>query len=1251
MSASRFPPAASDPRFARDRSPPKGPEKRPQSSYNEGSLASRVGEPAFRSNEPHNTRREPPRGPKALVDGPRGGYGPRLRGGYLSRGEGRGRGDIRDRDFRDGRDDPPFPRRGRGQDWPSRERFDERPRRTSPPGRERSRSPFSRELRESRDGLVLAGSSVSDFPLRGRGGHRARGRGNYDFSERGRSNVPDEPEIYKARSRSRERDWERPVRDDREFDAHRRDELSRKEREDKEDRSRREQPPYRPDSRNSGGGPRTPLTSRSTSTTSVQLANHERLTQGHRDLRENVPEYDRRVSGQENHLTGYNPYKDLEQTNAPFRRTESDRLESRNSSPPPQAPPVPAFGSIPPRAIPPSQGAPARNSLSKDENPAIHPSRLSLLDPAREAPSAPRAHILSNAPTAPKGRQSLDRDSSEALRTQNTVSDRSKRLDGSHEPDGFYTQPYPPLSDITNSRSESTQPSVRKAVEEQGRNGNVPSSVSSRASTGDATSLISSSRIPTGPRADRTGQTSRPPTQPSIRGPVNRGPPINPRGGGRQPNTLTWTNPNLNRAAPRGPSIMNTVPTKKDYVGEEKYRRSVGSLDSAESHVDPRISPQQRSFASSGIHRRDPPTVSNQQEPQATSLGDAAKVDNEGREGVTGIAGAGSAEEETDEDALEDADMDFDERDFQEAEKKFEREMQSLEARRPPTPRSHPVILSLLEELDALASALEEKIKDGSADETIKVESAALGLPSPKAEDDGEEKDRDAEGSSLLSLRQHPPTPPIENLPFLASGPLTPTSFMGGLEEDAGEYEKIKELLEERLAAQESDLDIEYNEMREQFKSLYKAWRLRVEDLEDAKRAQRVIETSPPPEAGPLTVQSTPAAAGRRGRAHATELDMQKILKESEESAARDEQRRREREDRVYEPPETFNDQREAVVPDMLNHYDVESSIFPNNNNFIPPDQALTAFAFLPKPDDFTKEEHEAFVMEYVQNPKRFGTIARSEKLAARNYQDCVQHYYSTKLHCSYKTLEANFWKSARGKKVARRRGAANALGFGNDGQVDEGQVLPLTDAGRPRRAAAPNFGATEATDTEQPTAATTPARRGQAGIMNAEKTSAKRPKATGQKPGRKPKAQLLAPQPGPSPAPSPQKNDAPAFRIEPQIMPPEPFKRVDPDLEGAQALAGLNAQPFPAASIRGAETWAQPVMPSVVPARATPEIFHQEPMDSTLGHPGAEQSVPINSYWNVAETQDLKNYLAYYGQDWQAIAVNIPAKTHTMVS
>ena len=73
--------------------------------------------------------------------------------------------------------------------------------------------------------------------------------------------------------------------------------------------------------------------------------------------------------------------------------------------------------------------------------------------------------------------------------------------------------------------------------------------------------------------------------------------------------------------------------------------------------------------------------------------------------------------DESDEAVAEDAEMDLDEQDFAQAEKKFDHEIQALEAKRPPTPRSNPVILELLEELDALAYALEEKVKEGPIDE------------------------------------------------------------------------------------------------------------------------------------------------------------------------------------------------------------------------------------------------------------------------------------------------------------------------------------------------------------------------------------------------------------------------------------------------------------------------------------------------------------------------------------------------------
>ncbi|KAM0564514.1 hypothetical protein ACHAPJ_000728 [Fusarium lateritium] len=194
-------------------------------------------------------RREPPRGPKALIDapsGPRGGgFGGEFRGG---RGRGRGRGwssrdDSRDRgrdrdiDFRDRFHDDRSRERDRDRDRDWREPRDFRSRR-SPIGRARSPTrdfrdrdrdgplgvDADRSRRGSRDGgPPSAGSSSSDpqfgmapYP-RGGGFHRGRGRGRGDWSsDRGRGRGPymdDRGDRY-PRSRSQEGRWGRD-RDDR----------------------------------------------------------------------------------------------------------------------------------------------------------------------------------------------------------------------------------------------------------------------------------------------------------------------------------------------------------------------------------------------------------------------------------------------------------------------------------------------------------------------------------------------------------------------------------------------------------------------------------------------------------------------------------------------------------------------------------------------------------------------------------------------------------------------------------------------------------------------------------------------------------------------------------------------------------------------------------------------------------------------------------------------------------------------------
>lgn len=203
---------------------------------------------AFQSNrEPFGDqlRRDPPRGPKALLDppaGPRGGGFPgdfrggvgrgrgRGRGGWNTRDESRDRGRDRDIDFRDRfRDDRSREHdreRDRDRDWHNSRDFRSRRspigRPRSPPreyrDRERDGPPgidADRSRRGSRDGgPPSVGSTSSDAfpmaPFRG-GGYRGRGRGRGEWSDRGRGRMPfmDDRNDRYPRSRSQEGRWGR----------------------------------------------------------------------------------------------------------------------------------------------------------------------------------------------------------------------------------------------------------------------------------------------------------------------------------------------------------------------------------------------------------------------------------------------------------------------------------------------------------------------------------------------------------------------------------------------------------------------------------------------------------------------------------------------------------------------------------------------------------------------------------------------------------------------------------------------------------------------------------------------------------------------------------------------------------------------------------------------------------------------------------------------------------------------------------
>ena len=1074
---------------------------------------------------------------------------------------------------------------------------------------------------------------------------------------------------------------------ERDFEPNRREDEGRREREERErdDRFRREQP-FRPDSRNSTGGQQTPITSRSTSVTSVPVVNFDRFTQNSRESRDGQSDQRSRPAGHNVDARRASMDMEIDRVDLHLRRPDSDRYEQRTASPPPQAPPVPAFGSIPHRAPVYNQEPQPKQESPKERSPLIHPSRLGLLETSKEPPSAPKAQVPSNAPSAPKAQQLQERWASNEAHEPNrrppgsdgrnfgtqrptlpaSTNTMMKDFDEALNISKRYSeispirQPFPTAP----SALDPTQPSVRKAVEEQGRNGNVEASAAGpvthlKPPASGPSNQSSPIKIPTGPRAERP--SIRQPAPPSIRAAPNRPPPMMPRPGGRG-SAWSWVNPNppVPKNTPRGPSIMNTVPTKRDYVADEKGRAGLPTNDSAESATDK----WRRDVISAGANKArsaseksqdiDPRSISGAQRKELVSGAIKVEEPDHGEMKPRIMAPEEDKEDESDEAAAEDGEMDLDEQDLAKAEKKFDHEIQALEAKRPPTPRSHPVILELLEELDALAIALEEKIQTGSLDEEPCAKSGPLGLPSPKMED-VEEMDYKREMESpppFLKYRQQ--TPPVASLPFLCSGPPTPFSDIEDLQDDSQREQAIEFLVVEELKRHRADQRAIEEDEKQEFISIYKRWRMDIERYEEHKRAEDPLTISPVPDCMPLSAPTLPVV-GRRGKI-ISELDMEEVLKASQETAAKEERARREREAPAYVPAETFNPDREAVVPNMLSKFEVKLSRFNDSNNLVDRDKTLDALNFLPRKDDFSPAEHETFLYNYLLYPKRFGTIA--EALEGRDYQDCVHHYYLTKLTVKYKDKETAFMRTKKGKKAASARGqqirprAAGLIPSVDGGMDYETQNIPLNEKGRPKRAAAPTFG--DNADPDPATPAPTPVRRGAAatkdanGNLSSEKPTAKRTRTAPakEKVGRKGKAPLLAAAPGPSP----QKNLPEVMRGVSKEPAMDSEQRVE-EIEGAQLLAGLTSgQPYTAPVGQQTSTEGWPVDQSVPmnvdqPPKQVQPVFAEPP-------PPVQQkpSGTTSSYWSVPEQTDFVNLIRYYGTNWQDIAQIMTSKSAVMV-
>ena len=1301
--SSRLPPTSSDSRYPpRDHThtPPGFGEKRIVAPYS-GPLSSRSSETIYRGNTGHvyhgpgrDVPREAPRGPKAGFDNNRG-------GGYAPRGRGfAGRGDNRDL---------PFQRRDVERDWSRRESFDNRDRRPSPTGLTRSRTPPARDFREpreldlnrvrrsSRDGPLSANSTVSDTTVSGwsygRGGSRGRGRGDWDSRGKGRGYFFDDRDGPPPRSRSRDRMRDRDPREDRgrdlDKDLGRREEDKKNandewDRERDSDRYRRDLPQQRPDSRTSSGTHTRSSTPHSASVPPPPYANTERSTFKSAGA---AAEGARRPSASA--LSVDSNSRDDPRS---YLRSEFSRNQTGPGTPssPPQAPQVPAFGSVAHRAPVGGHAIASRLDQSKDGGPSSAPAPFDATDPVKVAPKAPKAELTqAQPPTGPKagipfarhpqanniaspsrgfGNHYESRVLTQGL-NPSIQSPSALRFGGQQRPvaSQFFSQstsiPSVQAARTVNTRPTVTNVSRPSTVDTTSTHGPVGLEQSGRSNLADSGSRTNSNvstgsplKIPRGPK-----------NQPSIRAPM---------AAKTIPNQ--WINPNIKRA----PSFMNRpqptlypmIPAKRGYTGEERPTvpptaqprqealQNVPETEDVHPHIQP---PMHKAEVLDTGASSEPTRISSMDEEvgPAPTMPDAKVLQ------ATDFTEAIKSQSDTVSD--DDENMDLDEGDFEEQERKFTKELHSLEAKRPATPRHHAELIPLLEEVDALGSALED-IKSGKLPEAEEVEEkyepeARLGLPSPSPES----VEKPQLESDFRDFKQEPEvaqTPPLseENLPYLISGPPTPLSEVSSIQQNVYRHNLIRDHLLNYFSEKQEDLDVQYSRMREEYADLYKPWRVRVEAMDRQKAAEEGNATpSPIPTEAP-SLMPTPIIEGRRvGRSSASgnvsELDYQRVVELSKQEAA---EAAEFRERQAQESQALADLQKEAVIPDMLSPSDRKQSLFEDTNHLIPTRIALEVLAFIPPEDDFTDQEHDIFTEYYLIFTKKWGQIASF--IPGRDYQDCIQHYYLSKKKFKYKNLikERPVLKKGRkprGTKAPSRSGALMAdMGSTRpsmyDGSGNDTEQPQFTSAGRPRRTAAPTFGERDVTgENDVITPVPTPGRRGAGsgkgdltGDSISERPSIKRARTgTREKGAKRSKAPFLAAAPGPSPSKKDVDVDTGKSK-EPKLEDPQ---RPD-ELKQFEVLNISSAEQIPELGswLNGPPILTAPVEMETVPdpsPLSQAVALHQHSSHDLQQRPQSQTS----SYWSVPEQQDFTRLVGYYGHDWQQISQALKTKTHIMVS
>jgi len=1272
-------------RSPRDRSPDRFDRN---SQYGDGdrrrsSAESRPNAPGFQSRDSFG--REPPRGPKALVDapsGPRGGgFAGDFRGGrgrgrgraWPARDESRDRGRERDMDYRDRyRDERSRERdrdrdrdrerdrdRDRDRDW--RETRDFRSRR-SPLGRARSPArdfrdrdrdgpPIAdadRSRRGSRDGgPPSAGSTSSDpqfgLPPFGRGGSFMRGRGGRGgrgdwSSDRGRGRTPydDRGDRY-PRSRSQEGRWGR----------------------DRDERDRGDRYPPEPD---------------------VRRDPRDERERGERDL--------------------IRPKKEAR----PSISQEPSQI--RDVSPPPVAPSAPAFGSVPSRSASGSD-APAASGTGKppptaprayserpvsaghDSAPPTGPSRKSVHD-APQIPVGPRAQQphpgskqwvnpnLKKGPESPKvmraqtfsqsGPATLRRGSSQIDQTEQSRP-RSSDAKSDTRPSEF--------EDRSRSHYSAEPGEIVKFEPESRDQSDYKDRSAKSASAGNSPALQTLSKFPNRKVAEPERPSKqaveapkrrrRMPTVPVVRFAVPaKKPPIQEHDSESDDDDMAdyfdmeiqKTEAELSKlpkpSLPRGvvaryaamshgamaellskseglTEMLGPIPEEVK-IAEAKPIEQVPAKPKVDDEITAPVSKEEEPTTSDTLAKVPEPT----EVPESQPTTDAMDVDVPSADAAPAAPQVPSAEPKAEE-----------------------------EAKRGSVGPTAPA-----NDVGAISG---EASRQSVPSETTGVGSKPPSTPSQiPDEDDDETESEDEAFVDVETVRRYMRTPPIDSLPNYFTGQdwSKDEDFLATLDSDPVIDNFVAKHLD-KIHIQEREEQTKAQKAYEDNYVQYLNFTLSSDPVAVKSRDKFSVAAPVPEVPGTATPEPVAKPEGRGARRFASERDLERVL----QASMREDEERKERELRAQK--EKYRSDKEAVIPDM--YWDAEQRAkaqYTDRSGYTPVERLVSAWQVLPPVNNFTPEEAELFEKAYLEFPKQWGRIA--DAVPNRDFHACIQYYYLMKKELN---LKEKLKKQPRRRKKGRGKQRSSALvsELGN-GEQDGEETQDTGDNGerrRPRRAAAPTWGFEQpATDSENATPAGTPGRRGASAAARAEQGD----KVDGRKGRRKaakdkeakvakanqnlaaaatpssargrsrsssrvpPNLPPTAETPAPAPAPA-EPNRAPvAFEQPPAhagIQPPFPVQQQQP----VQAVE----RPKPVAASSISEVMAAPSLrpePPPPPQQTSMTSFH-------LAQPQSERktTTQASSYWSVSEANDFPHLLRAFGSDWTSIAAHMGSKTAVMVS